>query len=128
MIELKARNNEELLRRIDEELRPGVVEVYVNLRPTKEIVVRILKRAPTVKVIGCPPSLYPKVSKKVISALDRVGIKLIPIKHPRGRPKKYDDGIKGRVEEMIRRGKSLKEISEELGIPLRTLYYMVNGK
>ncbi|AIF69813.1 hypothetical protein PAP_07115 [Palaeococcus pacificus DY20341] len=128
MIELKARNNEELLRKIDEELKPGVVEVYVNLRPTKEIVVRILKRAPTVKVIGCPPSLYPKVSKKVISALDRVGIKLIPIKHPRGRPKKYDDGIKERVDEMIRRGKSLKEISEELGIPLRTLYYMVNGK
>lgn len=128
MMELKAKNNEELLRKIDENLEPGVVEVYINLRPTREIVVKILKKAPTVKVIGCPPSLYPKVSRKVITALDRVGIKLIPVKHPRGRPRKYDDGTMARVEHMLRSGKSLKEISRELGIPLRTLYYMVNGK
>ncbi len=127
-MEIKARNNEELLRKIREELRPGVTEVYVNLRPTKEIVVSILRQAPTVKKIGCPPSLYPKVSASVIRALNRIGIQLVPVKRSRGRPRKYDEETMRRIEALMREGKSPREISESLGIPLRTVYYMVNGK
>ncbi|WP_324735736.1 DUF1699 family protein [Thermococcus sp. SY098] len=127
-VEITARNNEELLRKIDELLNENVREVYINLRPTKEILVRILENAPNVKLIGCPPSLYPKVSKRVIRALRQMGIEVVPIKKSRGRPRKYDEAVLLRIRELMAQGKSPKEISRELGIPLRTIYYMLNGR
>lgn len=127
-IEIKARNNDELLRKIEEKLNKDVTEVYINLRPTKIILVKILERAPNVKVIGCPPSLYPKVSKKIIKALNQMGIKLVPMNHSRGRPKKYDPDTLKLIEELIKKGKTPREISEELNIPLRTVYYIINGR
>lgn len=127
-VEITARNNEELLRKIDEILNENVREVYINLRPTKEILVRILENAPNVKLIGCPPSLYPKVSKRVIRALKQMGIEVVPIQRSRGRPKKYDERIVVKIRELVKTGKTPKEISRELGIPLRTVYYMLNGR
>ncbi|WP_297419004.1 DUF1699 family protein [Thermococcus sp.] len=123
-VEVKAKNNAELVRKLRESLSDEVTEVYINLRPTKEILVRILENAPNVRKISCPPSLYPKVSKKVIAALAQMGIKLLPEGYPRGRPRKYDEGTVRRVRELIRGGMSAKEVSESLGIPLRTVYYM----
>jgi hypothetical protein len=124
-VEVKARNNEELIRKLSERLNEEVTEVYVNLRPTKEILVRILERAPNVRRISCPPSLYPKVSKKVIAALAQMGIELVPEGYPRGRPRKYDEETVRQVIELLRRGLPAKEISTRMGIPLRTVYYMM---
>jgi hypothetical protein len=124
-VEVKAKNNFELLKRLDESLHDGVTEVYVNLRPTKEIVVHILERAPNVRRISCPPSLYPKVSKKVINALSQIGVELVPEGCPRGRPRKYDEETVRQVQELLRQGTPAKEISQNLGIPLRTVYYLV---
>ncbi len=87
-VEVKARNNAELLRKLKGALNEEVTEVYVNRRPTKEILVTILERAPNVRKISCPPSLYPKVSRKVINALAQMGIELVP----RGIPPEGDRG------------------------------------
>ncbi|MFA4700750.1 DUF1699 family protein [Pyrococcus kukulkanii] len=125
-VEITARNVRELLRKIDESLNEDVTEVYINLRPTKEVVVRILENAPNVKVIGCPPSLYPKVSKKVINALEKMGIRVVPIARGRGRPRKYSEKTVSLIREMLHRGKSPREISRSLGIPIRTLYYLIS--
>jgi len=124
-VEVKARNNEELIRKLERVLSDDVTEVYVNLRPTKEILVRILERAPNVRKISCPPSLYPKVSKKIIAALAQMGIDLVPEGYPRGRPRKYDEKTVRQVRELLMRGVPAKEISSRMGIPLRTVYYMM---
>ncbi|ASJ00736.1 DUF1699 family protein [Thermococcus gorgonarius] len=126
-VEVKARNNGELLRKLDKSLNENVTEVYINLRPTKEIVVHILERAPNVRRISCPPSLYPKVSKRIINALSQLGVELVPESFPRGRPKKYDEETLRKVVEMIESGKGAKEVSESLNIPLRTVYYIVKN-
>jgi hypothetical protein len=124
-VEVKAHNNADLLRKLDSVLNEDVTEVYINLRPTKEILVHILERAPNVRRISCPPSLYPKVSKKIIRALSQMGIELVPEGYPRGRPRKYDEATLRRVREMVLRGHSPKEVSVLTGIPLRTVYYML---
>ncbi|ACJ16249.1 DNA-binding protein [Thermococcus onnurineus NA1] len=124
-VEIKARNNAELIRKLNEVLNDEVTEVYINLRPTKEILVRILERAPNVRKISCPPSLYPKVSKKAINALAQMGIELVPEGYPRGRPRKYDERTIREVYNLIRKGITPKEISSRMGIPLRTVYYMI---
>ncbi|WP_297508771.1 DUF1699 family protein [Thermococcus sp.] len=123
-VEVSARTYDELLRKL-EGLDERVREVYVNLRPTKEVVVKILENAPNVEKISCPPSLYPKVSKKVIGALKQLGVQLVPEKKPRGRPKKYDEETLRLVRELASKGVPAREISSRLGIPLRTVYYLV---
>lgn len=124
-VEIKARNNTELIKKLQEKLCPEVTEVYINLRPTKEIVVRILENAPNVRKISCPPSLYPKVSKKIINALSQIGVQLVPEGYPRGRPRKYDERTIRKIMEMLSSGKGVREISSSLGIPLRTVYYLI---
>ncbi|AHL22565.1 MULTISPECIES: DUF1699 family protein [Thermococcus] len=124
-VRVSAKTYDELLRKLSE-LDEDVTEVYVSLRPTKEVVVKILENAPNVKRISCPPSLYPKVSKRVIYALGQLGIELVPENRPRGRPRKYDEKTVKLVRELARKGVPMREISERLGIPLRTVYYMVN--
>jgi hypothetical protein len=59
-VEIKARNNAELIAKLGESLNEDVTEVYINLRPTKEILVRILERAPNVRKISCPPASTPR--------------------------------------------------------------------
>ncbi|WP_456367887.1 DUF1699 family protein [Thermococcus sp.] len=125
-VRVKAKTYPELLKKLEEILDEDVTEVYVNLRPTKEVVVKILEKSPNVKKITCPPSLYPKVSKKVIFALSQLGIDLVPEKFPRGRPKKYDETTVEKILEMIGEGIPIREISNRLGIPLRTVYYLAN--
>jgi hypothetical protein len=125
-VEIKARNNLELLRKLDESLHENVTEVYINLRPTKEIIVHILERAPNVRRITCPPSLYRKVSRRVIHALSQLGVELAPEGFPRGRPRKYDNETIRQVVRMAEEGVPMKEISRRLGIPLRTVYYLVS--
>ncbi|QDA31687.1 helix-turn-helix domain-containing protein [Thermococcus indicus] len=123
-VEIKARNNAELIAKLQETLDEEVTEVYINLRPTKEILVRILERAPNVRKISCPPSLYPKVSKRVIAALAQMGIELVPEGYPRGRPRKYDERTIREVKSLLMKGVPAKEISIRMGIPLRTVYYL----
>ncbi|WP_457742669.1 DUF1699 family protein [Thermococcus sp.] len=123
-VRVSAKTYDELLRKLSG-LDENVTEVYVSLRPTKEVVVKILENAPNVKRISCPPSLYPKVSKRVIYALSQLGVELVPEERPRGRPRKYDEKTVKLVHDMARKGIPMKEISERLGIPLRTVYYMV---
>ncbi|KUH34096.1 DNA-binding protein [Thermococcus celericrescens] len=124
-VEIKARNNAELITKLRESLNEEVTEVYINLRPTKEILVRILERAPNVRKISCPPSLYPKVSKRVIAALAQMGIELVPEGYPRGRPRKYNERTIREVQNLLMKGVPAKEISTRMGIPLRTVYYLV---
>jgi len=124
-VRVSARTYDELLRKLSA-LDEDVTEVYVSLRPTKEVVVKILENAPNVKRISCPPSLYPKVSKRVIYALGQLGIELVPEKRPRGRPRKYDEKTVKLVRELAKKGVPMREISERLGIPLRTVYYMAS--
>ncbi|AIU70735.1 DNA-binding protein [Thermococcus eurythermalis] len=124
-VRVSARTYDELLWKLSS-LGEDVTEVYVSLRPTKEVVVKILENAPNVKRISCPPSLYPKVSKRVIYALGQLGIELVPEKRPRGRPRKYDEKTVKLVRELAKKGVPMREISERLGIPLRTVYYMAS--
>ena len=124
-VRVSAKTYDELLRKLSE-LDEDVTEVYVSLRPTKEVVVKILENAPNVKRISCPPSLYPKVSKRVIYALSQLGIELVPENRPRGRPRKYDEKTVKLVRELAKKGVPMREISERLGIPLRTVYYMAS--
>lgn len=127
MIMLNSRNKDELLTQI--KTLDGVdSELYISLRPTKEIIDELVKQNTTVKKVYCPPSLYLQVSKKVFRALDGVDLELKPGDFKAGRPKKYASDTITQIIGERSTGKSARKISEEHNIPLRTVYYhLKNG-
>ncbi|MFH0987106.1 MAG: DUF1699 domain-containing protein [Candidatus Micrarchaeota archaeon] len=109
-------------------VKSGEKEVYVSLRPTMEIVNKILERSPSLKTVSCPKSLYLQVSRKVFKSLADKGIQINAGEWKAGRPMKHDIEL---IKEVIKQradGKGAKKIAEDINIPLRTVYfYLRNG-
>ncbi len=119
---INAVNKEDLMRKI-ETINANDKEVYISLRPTLEIVFKILEKNPGLKKISCPQSLYLQVSKKVFKFLNGRGIEITPGEFTAGRPPKYDDETIAQIISKRRNGNTAKQISEEMNIPLRTVYF-----
>ncbi len=120
---IKAKTKQELLQKIETNLNGTDEEVYISLRPTLEIIMRILEKSPGVRKISCPHSLYLQVSRKVFRVLEGKGVKLEPGEFKVGRPNKYDEDTIAMMITARKNGKTAKQISEEFEIPLRTVYY-----
>jgi hypothetical protein len=123
---LRAKTKQELLKEVPN--LDGGSEVYMNLRPTVDVVDAIRKQCPNVKRITCPPSLYRQTAKKVFKLVEGAGIALAPGDFKVGRPNKWDkEQVKGVLTKRSS-GLSAKAIAQELDMPLRTVYfYLKNG-
>ena len=123
---IQVSNKDELMREI-EALEEGVDTLYINTRPSVEIVNKILKTAPGVQRILCPPSLLKQTSTKAFEVLEQAGVTLDKHDVKVGRPAKYSSGIVGEILEKRRNGMSVKEISRQMRIPIRTAYYYLKN-
>jgi hypothetical protein len=124
---INAKNKAHLLDEL-QSMKGRDSEIYVSLRPTMEIVHRILDNSPKIKRIVCPPSLYLQVSKKVFKYLRNRDIELQPGTFRVGRPMKHDIKVIKDVIDQRASGRPAKLIAENTGIPLRTVYfYLKNG-
>lgn len=124
---LRCRDKEELLEKLNE-IDPGHKEMYISLRPTQEIVERVVKEVEELEKLKCPESLYYQVGEKVNNHLEKKGIELEPGEFSAGRPRKYTEEEIERMVSMREEGKSVKEINEEMGVPVRTIYFYLNKK
>jgi hypothetical protein len=102
-------------------------EIYVKRALSSQVIMELLDRYPNLKKIKVPSSLYPRTSKKYLDALSELGIEVEPVIR-RGRPKKYGSTESELVQKMINEGFSPKYISDELEIPLKTVYYLKDTK
>jgi hypothetical protein len=124
---LRAKNKQELLAEISG-LNGCDQEVYINLRPTLEIVEALTKRCANLQKIMCPPSLLKQTSKKVFRSLQSTSVKLGEGDFRVGRPNKYDAETLKQIAAQRAAGKQVKNIAAEMDIPLRTVYfYLKNG-
>ncbi len=117
MIEIRGRNLREIIQKI-----PNSPEerVYISLPLSKELVLVLLHRMPNLRVVYLPPSAIKRTPKKILNALNGVGVTVIPMPR-RGRPRRDRAAVFKLAEE----GKSPREISELLNIPLRTVYHIL---
>ena len=83
----------------------------------------LLDKHPNLKKIQCPPSLYHRTSKKYLDALNELGI-IVESVEKKGRPRKYKKGDVIKVQGMLKKGLSPKNISDKLGIPTKSVYYL----
>ncbi|MEA1993353.1 MAG: helix-turn-helix domain-containing protein [Euryarchaeota archaeon] len=121
---LKITDKEEVINEIEKGIEEEIV--YLSVRPSIDIVVALLENAPNLNTILCPPSLYTLTSERVKKALRKVGISLKKGSFNVGRPKKYTEDDIDKMLDLRNAGSSVIEISEELGIPRRTIYYYLN--
>lgn len=122
MIVLTARKRDDLLKKI-QELNPKTREVYINIRPSIQLIVALLNRAPELTHLYLSPSIAQETPKKITGALTEVGVKLMPISRPRGRPRKRSDEQIQKVRKLALEGIPAQEIAIRIGLPLRTVYY-----
>ncbi len=103
-----------------------VLVVYVNEQLSSRKIIEILDNNPDLEKITCPISIYTRISKKYMDALNELGIEVEPVQR-RGRPKKYGSNEATKIQSMLDKGESPKAISQKLNLPIKTVYYLKNS-
>ncbi|GAB4311232.1 MAG: DUF1699 family protein [Methanobacteriaceae archaeon] len=97
--------------------------VYVKQPLSSRLIMELLDKNPNLKKIQCPPSLYQRTSQKYLDALTELDIIVEPVEK-KGRPRKYKKNDTIKVQAMLKNGLSPKHISDKLGIPIKSVYYL----
>ncbi|WP_423792928.1 hypothetical protein ACPB8Q_01615 [Methanocaldococcus indicus] len=105
---------EDILKKIEE--IGHVDEIYINREIDRDIAIALLEYVEP-KKIYLPESKYKRTSKKILKALEGVGIEIIKIKPKTGRPTNIDKIIKKYIH------LKPKEIAEKTGLNLKTVEY-----
>ncbi len=105
---------EEILKKI-EESEPDE-EVYINKEIDRDIAISLLDNIEP-KIIYIPISKYKRTSKRILKALEGVGIKIKAVKPKTGRPTN--------VDKIIKKYLHLKpeEIAKKTGLNIKTVEY-----
>ncbi len=123
VVVLRSSQKDRLIEEINRKLDDNTKKVHLSIRPTINILASILTAAQNVKTITCPPSLYERTPKKIRVALDKIGIDFQALLLTPGRPRSHPNWKIDKVYALEEKGYSAKDISDELGIPLTTVYY-----
>ncbi|MDN5366693.1 MAG: hypothetical protein PWQ11_104 [Candidatus Diapherotrites archaeon] len=107
---------------------PDAEEVYVPRRLSANLATQLLQRFPKLKRILVPQSIYKMTSKRVLEALAAVGVEVIPTGRSRGRPPKYSEDVINEVCTRYTHGESASKIARDMGIPERTVYYILSRR
>lgn len=101
-----------------------VEEVHTSATPTFADIIKILEENQDLKKLTCPESVYNRISKKYLAALDEMGIE-VEIQNHSGAKEKYQEDER-EVIQLALDGKKPKEISQILQIPTKTVYYLIS--
>jgi len=102
-------------------------EIYVSQPLTIQRIMELLELHPELAKIKCPPSLYSRTPSKYLDALLNLGVVVEPEKRM-GRPPKYGDKEVKMVDELLSQGRTPQEIARETGIPLKSVYPLIQSK
>jgi len=103
-------------------------EIYVPRRLSANLATLFLQRFPRLKRILVPASVYRMISHRVLAALRDVGVEVRPTGRSRGRPPKYSEEVINEVCTRYTHGERASEIARSMGIPERTVYYILSRR
>jgi len=101
----------------------NISTIHVSSQLSSKRIVELMNEFPDLKKITCPPSLYKRISKKYLEALEELGIE-IEIKHNWRGKKKYTDEKKEEIRNLIKEGQTPSQVAEKLNLPIKTIYYL----
>lgn len=104
---------------MDEETK----KVHITRSLTSQMIIELIEEYPNLEIITCSPSLYKRISKTYISALNQLDIE-VSVEYQWGaKPKYLKEGSE--VLHLAKNGKTAKEISKLLDIPQNRVYYLI---
>jgi hypothetical protein len=77
--------------------------------------------------IACSKAIKGTIPQRALIALKKMGIGIRVVELRRGRPRKHPEKKRSAVLDLLSLGESHKSVSEKLGIPLRTVYWIGKG-
>lgn len=98
-------------------------EQFCIKRKISNRIMYLIVQNTNVKKIFVSQAIAKQLPKKLASALEKIGVKVVVTKPKRGRKRIYDVN---KMKKILKTKKSLREISKKEKIPLRTLYYYKN--
>ena len=102
--------------------------VYVPRRLSASLAADLLKRFPRLSKILLPSSVFRAVSPSVLEGLRSVGVEVVPTNRARGRPPKYSEDVINTICLRYTHGESVAKISADLGVPERSVYYILSRR
>ncbi len=122
---LEVKNRKGLLELL--KANPNEKEITLRIKPTNPLITLILSHTKT-ETLCCSPKIHAFFTQKTLSALEKVGVQVKTIETKMGRPAKHAEEKIKKIREMHEQGKKPEEIAGQLHMPLRTVYYHLNGK
>ncbi len=107
---------------------PDTEEVYVPRRLSANLATLLLQRFPNLRRILVPRSVYSMISPRVLEALKAVGVEVVSTDRGRGRPAKYSEAVINEICTRYTHGESASKIARDLGIPERSVYYIISRR
>ncbi|MDO5850502.1 MAG: hypothetical protein Q4P14_04735 [Methanobacteriaceae archaeon] len=98
-------------------------EVHISEQLTSGTIIRLMNTYPSLKKITCPPSIYNRISKKYLDVLDQMGI-IVEVKRNYGQKTKYTEDDINQVVDLLKSGKSPKEVAIELDLSIEKVHYL----
>lgn len=101
----------------------NIKKIHITQVLTLSKVMELIEEYPNLEEITCSPSVYNRISKKYIEALDSLDIK-VKKEYQWGSKSKYSSK-NDEIMKYVNENKSAKEIAEILDIPISRVYYYV---
>ena len=100
-------------------------EVHISTTLSSKKIMELIDKYPNLKIVTCPNSIYDRISKKYLEALEKLGI-TVKIKYNWGKPPKYTENDRINVVNLIKKGLFPQDIAEKLNLSVHTVYYLKN--
>ncbi len=101
----------------------NVTSVHITKGLTSSTILDLIEEYPNLEEITCAPSLFDRVSKNYIDALNQLDIK-VSKKYNWGAKPKYSSQEE-KILNLAKEGKKAKEIASLLDISLNKVYYLL---
>lgn len=102
-----------------------VTEVHIQQTLSSLKIMELMDQYPNLQRITCSKSIYNRISKKYIEALNTLDID-VEIEYKWGGKSKYDL-LRSNVVKLAKSGVPAKTIARQLEIPLNKVYYLVKS-
>ncbi|MBI5158821.1 helix-turn-helix domain-containing protein [Candidatus Micrarchaeota archaeon] len=123
MLEIKNRRGlVELLKK-----NSGETKAFFKIKPTVPLVTLVLSHTQA-EEIYCSQKTLSTLNARMLEALEKTGVEVKAVETRMGRPRTHAEETIKQAKELRAQGKKPEEIAKQLAIPLRTVYYYVNGK
>ena len=99
-------------------------EVHITSAISSQKIIKLMDDFPKLEKITCSKSLYDRIPKKYLDALKELSID-VEIEYNQGAKVKYEKE-ESDILDLVVKGQSPKDISKNLEIPLKRVYYLIN--